>query len=146
MLVGMGIGFVMQTLLYVIQRFTDAPDIGMATSTIMLSRLLGNALGVALVGTIFTNTLVNGVQKRLPDFPVDSIQGAPTKIAALSDGVREQIEEAFAHALAKGFTAMIPVMIVGAIVVACMPVKRVRDRLRSTAVEIPLAEGTAHAL
>ena len=146
MLVGMGIGFVMQTLLYVIQRFTEAPDIGMATSTIMLSRLLGNALGVAIVGTIFTNTLVSGVQKRLPDFPLDSIQGAPHKIAALSDGVREQIHEAFAHALSNGFTAMVPVMVIGAIVVGCIPAKRVRDRLRSTTAEIPLAEGTAHAL
>ena len=146
MLVGMGIGFVMQTLLYVIQRFNEASDIGMATSTIMLSRLLGNALGVALVGTIFTNTLISGVQKRLPDFPADSIQGAPQEIAALSDGVREQIEDAFGQALANGFTVMVPVMIIGAVVVACIPAKLVRDRLRSTPSEIPLAEGTANAL
>ena len=146
MLVGMGIGFVMQTLLYVIQRFNEASDIGMATSTIMLSRLLGNALGVALVGTIFTNTLISGVQKRLPDFPADSIQGAPQEIAALSDGVREQIEDAFGQALANGFTVMVPVMIIGAVVVACIPAKLVRDRLRSTLSEIPLAEGTANVL
>jgi hypothetical protein len=118
----------------------------MATSTIMLSRLLGNALGVALVGTIFTNTLVRDVQRRLPDFPADSIQGAPHEIAALSDGVREQIQDAFAQALANGFTVMVPVMIIGAVVVGCIPAKLVRDRLRSTPIEIPLAEGTANAL
>jgi EmrB/QacA subfamily drug resistance transporter len=146
MLVGMGIGFVMQTLLYVIQRFTEPADIGMATSTIMLARLLGNSLGVAIVGTIFTNSLLSGVQQRLPDFPVDSIQGAPQKIAELSEGVREQIQEAFAHALANGFTAMIPVMVIGALVVGFLPAKRVRDRLRSTPAEIPLAEGSAHAM
>ena len=146
MLVGMGIGFVMQTLLYVIQRFTEPADIGMATSTIMLARLLGNSLGVAIVGTVFTNNLLSGVQERLPDFPVDSIQGAPEKIAALSDGVREQIQSAFAHALSMGFTAMIPVMVIGAIVVGFIPAKRVRDRLRSSPKEIPLAEGTAHAM
>ena len=146
MLVGMGIGFVMQTLLYVIQRFTEPADIGMATSTIMLARLLGNSLGVAIVGTVFTNSLLSGVQQRLPDFPVDSLQGAPQKIAALSDGVRDQIQAAFAHALGNGFTAMIPVMVIGAIVVGFIPAKRVRDRLRSAPAEIPLAEGTAHAL
>lgn len=146
MVVGVGIGFVMQTLLYVIQRFTAPADIGMATSTIMLARLLGNSLGVAIVGTIFTNSLLSGVNERLPDFPVDSIQGAPTEIAALSDGVREQIQSAFATALAHGFTVMIPVMAIGAVVVACIPAKRVRDRLRSSPTEISLAEGTAHAM
>lgn len=146
MLVGMGIGFVMQTLLYVIQRFTEPADIGMATSTIMLARLLGNSLGVAIVGTVFTNSLLSGVQRRLPDFPVDSIQGAPQKIAELSDGVRDQIQAAFAHALANGFTAMVPVMAIGVIVVGFIPAKRVRDRLRSEPAEIPLAEGTAHSM
>ena len=146
MLVGMGIGFVMQTLLYVFQRFTATADIGMATSTIMLARLLGNSLGVAIVGTVFTNSLLSGVQQRLPDFPVDSIQGSPEKIAALSDGVREQIQEAFAHALSNGFTAMIPVMVIGVIVIGCIPARRVRDRLRGAPAEIPLAEGTAHAM
>ena len=95
---------------------------------------------------MFTNNLLSGVQERLPDFPVDSIQGAPEKIAALSDGVREQIQSAFAHALSMGFTAMIPVMVIGAIVVGFIPAKRVRDRLRSSPKEIPLAEGTAHAM
>jgi hypothetical protein len=146
MLVGMGIGFVMQTLLYVFQRFTATADIGMATSTIMLARLLGNSLGVAIVGTVFTNSLLSGVQERLPDFPVDSIQGSPQKIAALSSGVREQIQEAFAHALSNGFTAMIPVMVIGVIVIGCIPARRVRDRLRGAPVEIPFAEGTAHAM
>ena len=146
MLVGMGIGFVMQTLLYVFQRFTATADIGMATSTIMLARLLGNSLGVAIVGTVFTNSLLSGVQQRLPDFPVDSIQGSPQKIAALSSGVREQIQEAFAHALSNGFTAMIPVMVIGVIVIGFIPAKLVRDRLRSGPAEIPLAEGAAHAM
>lgn len=146
MIVGMGIGFVMQTLLYVIQRFTAPADIGMATSTIMLARLLGNSLGVAIVGTVFTNSLLSGVQERLPEFPVDSLQGAPQKIAELSDGVREQIQSAFAAALSNGFTAMIPVMVIGAVVVGAIPARRVRERLRSSPSEVPLAEGTAHAL
>jgi len=146
MLVGMGIGFVMQTMLYVIQRFTQPADIGMATSTIMLARLLGNSLGVAIVGTVFTNSLLSTVQSQLPDFPVNSIQGAPHEIAALSDGVREQIQAAFANALSNGFRAMVPVMAIGAIVIAFIPAKRVRDRLRTVPKEIPLGESTAHAM
>jgi len=90
--------------------------------------------------------LLSSVEQRLPDFPVDSIQGSPQKIAELSDGVRDQIQSAFAHALANGFSAMIPVMVIGAVVVGFIPAKRVRDRLRGAPAEIPLAEGTAHAM
>jgi hypothetical protein len=41
---------------------------------------------------------------------------------------------------------MIPVMVIGAVVVGFIPAKRVRDRLRGAPAEIPLAEGTAHAM
>ena len=101
---------------------------------------------MAIVGTIFTNTLLSGVQERLPEFPVDSIQGAPQKIAELSEGVREQIQSAFATALSRGFASMIPVMVIGTVVVAAIPARRVRDRLRNSPLEVPLAEGTAHAM
>jgi hypothetical protein len=77
---------------------------------------------------------------------MESLQGAPHEIAALADGVREQIQSAFADALANGFTAMIPVMAIGAIVVAALPAKRIRDRLKSTPAEIPLSESAASPL
>jgi hypothetical protein len=37
-------------------------------------------------------------------------------------------------------------MVIGAVVVGFIPAKRVRDRLRGAPAEIPLAEGTAHAM
>lgn len=146
MLAGLGIGFVMQTLLYVIQRFSQARDIGVATSTVMLARLLGNSLGVAIVGTVFTNTLLTSVDERLPDFPASSLQGSPVEIARLGDDVRSVVQGAFADALASGFRAMIPLMIVGVVVVLAIPAKVVRARLRSTPAEVPLVEAAAHGM
>lgn len=146
MLTGLGIGFVMQTLLYVIQRFTMTRDIGVATSTVMLARLLGNSLGVAIVGTVFTNTLFSTVQRDLPDFPLSQLQGAPDQIARLGDGVRTTVQGAFADALSHGFRAMVPMMVIGLVVVLCIPAKVVHARLRSSAVEMPLAEAAAHGM
>lgn len=146
MLAGLGIGFVMQTLLYVIQRFTATSDIGVATSTVMLARLLGNSLGVAIVGTVFTNSLLSTVESKLPDFPLADLQGSPTHIAGLSEEVRLVVQGAFADALAGGFRVMVPLMIVGVVVVVCMPARRVRDRLRAAPEEIPLAEAAAHGM
>lgn len=144
MLCGLGIGFVMQTLLFVIQRFTEVRDIGVATSTVMLARLLGNSLGVAIVGTVFTNTLLGEVGIKLPNFPLSSLQGSPHAIASLTDDVRDIVQSAFAHALATGFRALIPLMILGLVLVLFLPAHRVRARMRTSPVEVPLADATAH--
>lgn len=144
MLCGLGIGFVMQTLLFVIQRFTEVRDIGVATSTVMLARLLGNSLGVAIVGTVFTNTLLSTVQRDLPDFPLSELQGSPTRIAELSEDVREAVQSAFAHALATGFRAMVPLMVLGLVLVLFLPAKKLAARMSGRAPEVPLAEATAH--
>ena len=50
MVAGVGVGFVMQTLLFVVQRSSSVRDIGVATSTVMLFRVLGSSLGVAVLG------------------------------------------------------------------------------------------------
>lgn len=143
-LCGVGIGFVMQTLLFVIQRFTEPRDIGVATSTVMLARLLGNSLGVAIVGTVFTNTLLGTVQRDLPDFPLSSLQGSPDRIASLPEGVRDAVQSAFAQALAAGFRAMVPLMVLGLVVVLLLPARAVAARMSSRGHEVPLAEATAH--
>lgn len=146
MLAGLGIGFVMQGLLFVIQRFTEPRDIGVATSTVMLARLLGNSLGVAIVGTVFTNTLLGVVQRTLPDFPLSKLQGAPHEIALLSDDVRHIVQEDFAKALAAGFGSIVPLMILGFVLVVLIPVKVVARRMSEKAVEVPLADTAAHGM
>lgn len=146
MVCGLGIGLVMQTLLFVIQRFTTASDIGVATSTVMLARLLGNSLGVAIVGTVFTNTLLSNVGRRLPDFPLTDLQGSPERIAELADGVRTTVQGAFADALAAGFRTMVPLMVLGLICVLSIPARRVATRMSAPPVEVPLAETVASGL
>ncbi len=146
MVCGLGIGLVMQTLLFVIQRFTAAADIGVATSTVMLARLLGNSLGVAIVGTVFTNSLLHTVGERLPDFPLSELQGSPTRIAALADEVRVTVQSSFAEALASGFRAMVPFLIIGFVCVLFIPARRVAARMSSAPEEVPLADAVAHGM
>ena len=49
---GAGIGFVMQTTLLALQNRVDAADLGIATSTALLSRTLGGTVGTALFGAV----------------------------------------------------------------------------------------------
>jgi EmrB/QacA subfamily drug resistance transporter len=126
---GIGVGFVMQTLLYVVQRFSRPSDMGVTTSTVMLARVLGSSLGVAILGSVFTSTLLSGVERRLPGFPASDIQGDPHKVAALSDAVRTQVQDAFASSLASAFRIAVPLMLLLVVAVVALPGRRIRAKL-----------------
>jgi EmrB/QacA subfamily drug resistance transporter len=142
---GVGVGFVMQTLLYVIQRMSTPADIGVATSTTMLARILGGSVGVAVLGGAFTSRLAEEVERRLPGFPVADVQGSPDRVAALADEVRAQVQEAFASGLAFAFKVAVPVMVLGFVAVALIPGRKVRAAMaeshETTVVTEPVAPG-----
>ena len=146
MLAGLGVGCVMQTLLYVVQRFSRSSDMGVATSTVMLARVMGSSLGVAILGSVFTSTLIAEVHRRVPGFAVADIQGTPSKVAALATDVRVQIQESFAVGLSTAFRVAVPIMVIGVIVVALIPGKQVRERLAAAPEDVPLADTVAHGV
>lgn len=146
MLAGLGVGCVMQTLLYVVQRFTAASDMGVATSTVMLARVMGSSLGVAILGSVFTSTLIAEVDRRVPGFAVSDIQGTPSRVAALAEDVRLQLQESFAVGLSTAFRVAVPIMVLGVIVVAIIPGRRVREQLAQPPEEVSLVETVSHGL
>ena len=144
MIAGIGVGFVMQTLLYVVQRSSSARDIGVATSTVMLFRVLGSSLGVAVLGSAFTSSLTSEVDKRLPGFPTSEIQGAPQKIAAMAPDVKQHLQDAFAISLGTTFKVAVPFMVVGFVAVAFIPGRKVRARMAEAPTPVVTAESVAH--
>ena len=65
LVVGIGIGLVMQVMILVVQNDVPPQDIGVATSTATFFRSVGGAFGVAIFGTIFATRLA-GQLSRLP--------------------------------------------------------------------------------
>ena len=51
-IVGIGIGFAMQTSILAVQNAVDVADLGMATSTALLARTLGGTVGTPLFGAV----------------------------------------------------------------------------------------------
>ncbi len=143
---GVGVGFVMQTLLYVVQRTSRVSDMGVATSTVMLARVLGSSVGVAVLGSAFTSTLASEVEQRLPGFPVSDIQGSPQTVAALAEDVRVQVQDAFATGLATAFKVAVPIIVVGFVAVAFIPGRKVREAMAAAQPVEPSAEAVAHTL
>ena len=63
LVVGVGIGLVMQVLVLVVQNDVRPRDIGVATSTATFCRSVGGSFGVAVFGTIFATRLTDRLAK-----------------------------------------------------------------------------------
>ena len=56
LVVGLGLGFVMQVLVLAVQNAVDYENLGVATSTATLFRSMGGAIGVPIFGAIFATS------------------------------------------------------------------------------------------
>jgi EmrB/QacA subfamily drug resistance transporter len=107
--IGVGIGLVMQVLVLVVQNDAPPGDLGAATSTAQFFRSIGGSVGVAVFGAIFASRLTSGLSS-LPAGVADrvgasggSIQVRPEQVHALPAGVRDDFLSLFVHALHGAF-------------------------------------------
>ncbi|MEA2358297.1 MAG: hypothetical protein QOI62_1557 [Solirubrobacteraceae bacterium] len=114
LVVGVGIGLVMQVLVLAVQNAAPARDVGVATSTATFFRSMGGSLGVALFGAIFASRLAHGLTA-LPGDAAAHLSGGvnirPAQVHALPANVRHDFLLAFVDALQ-------PVFLVGAALTA----------------------------
>jgi EmrB/QacA subfamily drug resistance transporter len=107
--IGVGIGLVMQVLVLVVQNDAPPGDMGVATSTAQFFRSIGGSVGVAIFGAIFAARLTSGLDS-LPAGVADrvgasggSIQVRPDQVQALPPGPRHDFLTLFVHALHGAF-------------------------------------------
>jgi EmrB/QacA subfamily drug resistance transporter len=63
LILGLGMGFVMQVTMLLPQNSVEARDMGVASSTSMFTRSIGGAFGVAIFGAIFSTQLTAGLDR-----------------------------------------------------------------------------------
>jgi EmrB/QacA subfamily drug resistance transporter len=66
LLLGVGLGMVMQVLVIAVQNAVEYRDLGVATSGATLFRLIGGSLGTAILGAIFSVRLAANVAQKRP--------------------------------------------------------------------------------
>jgi EmrB/QacA subfamily drug resistance transporter len=102
LVVGIGIGLVMQVLVLVVQNDVRPKDIGVATSTATFFRSVGGAFGVAIFGAIFASRLADQL-KLLPQAVTARLGGGvhlnPEQARHLPPTVHDDFLQAFAHSL-----------------------------------------------
>lgn len=118
-IIGFGLGTSMQTFTLIVQNAAHAADLGVATATTQLSRSVGSALGVAILGTVLNSRLATEIPRHVP---ADALAGAgslsagsvldPTAMAGLPPELLEGIREALSASLHTTFIAALPFTVI----------------------------------
>ena len=99
MVVGLGLGMVMQVLILAVQNSVPFEVMGVATSGSTLFRQVGGSIGVSLFGAIFAGRVHDELAKRLPAGVRAPRTTNPALIRHLPPAVRTAYVDAFAAAL-----------------------------------------------
>jgi EmrB/QacA subfamily drug resistance transporter len=99
LILGAGLGMVMQVLVLAVQNTADYRDLGVATSGTTLFRSTGGSVGVSLFGAIFAANLASGLAARMPAGGRPPTATDAASISALPPNVRGIYLEVFTAAL-----------------------------------------------
>lgn len=122
---GLGLGLVMQVLVLAVQNAVEYRNLGVATSGATLFRFIGGALGVAGAGTIFNVGLTSQLAATLPAGA--SLATTPAAIAALPEGLRAIYHAAYAAGLQPVFMAAAGLSVLAFVLAWAMPEVPLRE-------------------
>jgi EmrB/QacA subfamily drug resistance transporter len=105
LVLGLGLGMVMQVLVLAAQNAVPFELLGVATSGSTLFRQIGGAIGVSIFGAIFANRLANELADRLPPGVRPPAAANPAAIHQLPAAIKQPYIEAFTAALQPVFLA-----------------------------------------
>jgi hypothetical protein len=107
LVLGAGLGFVMQVLVLAAQNAVPYALLGVATSSATLFRSIGGSLGTAILGAIFANRLADSLASHLGNAPgAAALAGGtvnPDQIKALPAALHERYVTAFTDSLSTVF-------------------------------------------
>ena len=120
-LIGLGLGASMQAYVLIVQNSVRREDLAVATSTTQLSRSIGAAIGLAVLGTILTQGMASSLAKYLPPAVVQKFQASgsaagatavfdPAQLAHLPPAIAIGIRHGLADALHPVFMAGLPII------------------------------------
>jgi EmrB/QacA subfamily drug resistance transporter len=135
---GLGLGGVMQVLVLAVQNAVDPREMGVATSGSTLFRQIGGSIGVSIFGAIFANRLHVEIASRFPPGVHAPLADNPAAIRALPPSVRSLFEQAFAAALHPVFLTAAGVSLIAFALAWLIPALPLRDSVE-LAPEIPPA-------
>ncbi len=116
-IVGLGLGLVMQVLVVAVQNSVPYSQLGTATATATFFRTIGGAFGVAVLGAVFNAQLLAKLRQNASPAVLKLLSGGtitanPAEISHLPLAQRTQVIDAFSHSLQTVFIVAVPFAIV----------------------------------
>jgi EmrB/QacA subfamily drug resistance transporter len=139
LVVGMGLGLVMQVLVLAVQNAVEYEDLGVATSGATLFRLIGGSLGVAVLGAIFASRLASNLARAFR-VAQDVEHISPAVVLRLAPAARNAYRAAFADSLHTVFLVAAAVAVIGFLLSWLLEERPLRDTVAASA---GLGEGFA---
>jgi EmrB/QacA subfamily drug resistance transporter len=121
-ILGAGLGMVMQVLVLAVQNSAQRRDLGVATSSATFLRSIGSSFGVAIFGAIFSSQLATNLRLRLPASALGgtlnptSLQGNPAALAKLPPAIHAGLVTAVSDSLHVVFLTAVPILIVAFVI------------------------------
>jgi hypothetical protein len=115
---GAGLGCVMQVLVIAVQNAVEQRDLGVGTSSATFLRSMGASFGVAIFGAIFSNQLASNLRKNLPASVLHSginpasLEGNPAQLAHLPAAIHTGLINAVSESLHVVFLTAVPILVV----------------------------------
>ncbi|HUV47478.1 MAG TPA: hypothetical protein VMX11_00755, partial [Actinomycetes bacterium] len=126
---GAGLGNLMQVLILAVQNSVEPRDIGTATSGATFFRSIGGSFGTAIFGAVFAARLATEMAGVVP---AASAGADPTtsmaNIQALPPELQSEVLGAFARAIDTTFLVAVPIMAVAFILALFVPQVKLRTR------------------
>ena len=137
LVLGLGLGMVMQVLIIAVQNEVAYGDLGVATSGATLFRLIGGSVGTAVLGAIFAGRLSTQLQRLLPSGGGEAGAAAgagftPAALANLSPALRAIYAQAFTLSLGTVFLVATAVGALGFVVAWLLPERPLRETISAT--------------
>jgi EmrB/QacA subfamily drug resistance transporter len=168
--IGVGLGLCMQSLILAVQNAVDPGDLGAGTSAATFFRSLGGSFGVAILGAVLSNRLTAGLAERVPAAvaqlpPAQRSQvlssgtqnisvNEPSRILALPGPLKVAIQQSFVGSLHTVFLVTGLIAIIAVVITTAMPNRELRgpgpevvdsDRLRAESRDVAAADMEARS-
>jgi len=132
LVLGVGLGMTMQTLMLAAQNAVDREDMAATTSGVSFFRNLGGAVGVAAFGAIMQNKIKDEIADKLAALHINvpgggSIQvGTPDAVHHLPQPIRDIVVGSYIDGIQLVFLCAVPVAIIGFVCILLLPELKLR--------------------
>jgi EmrB/QacA subfamily drug resistance transporter len=113
LVLGMGLGGVMQVLVIIVQNGVPHSELGVATSGATFFRSIGGSFGTAIFGAIFSNVLAGNLAKHLHGLALprgfSSANATPALLSHLPAAVRAGFTAGYAESIQTVFLIAVPI-------------------------------------